>query len=320
MQRDRKQLYGLWLFGAIAILILAQVGWWTTLFLNDVDLIANLRRENRQEEELIRRESFHRRLMFASESITFAGLVCVGLFLLYRALGSERHSRLIQRNFIETVSHESKTPLTALKLLLESAEEKWPADKESRQDLESAKAQVRRLSALMEKALYLNRLERDVFRFEPLLLSDAVNEVLKRIDPLLKEKKIAVHSFLENDMWVKADIFALQTSIQSLIENAAIYNQASEKRIWIRAWMENDKAVLDIVDNGTGIPEADRPFIFDRFYRGSGNSRIPGTGLGLYLARKIVEAHHGILRVLAPEKGLGARFEIRLPRGKEAST
>lgn len=322
LKQDRKQRYGRWLFVAIALLILVQVGWWTTVFFQDVEIIADLKREVVLRssnihpdfgEAEIQKDSFHRRLMFASESITFMGVVCLGLYLLYRALRSERLSRLTQRNFIETVSHESKTPLTALKLRLESIEERWGVDPELRAELDSAKAQIRRLSSLMDKALYLNRVERDVFQFEPISLADAVEEVLKRMDPLLRERKVAVHTKLDRDLWVQGDIFAIQTSIQSLIENSVFYNESEQKQIWISLSVENERAVFDIVDNGVGISDKDRPFVFERFYRGTGNSRIPGTGLGLYLAKTIVEAHQGTLQILSSTKGNGANFELRLP-------
>src|SRR5580765_171142 len=123
------------LFLGAVCLVLAQLGWWTTVFLRDVRLVAELKAEQlRQfppgetqvlEQQKIDEELFHRRLMFLSESSFFALVTLTGLYLLYRALSVEEHARVIQHNFITLVTHESKTPITALKLRLESILEKW---------------------------------------------------------------------------------------------------------------------------------------------------------------------------------------------------
>jgi len=307
-------------FLAVAILVLAQVGWWTTVFLRDVALLSDLKHENAElqvqlgtvashDVQEIENQAFHRRLMILSESIFFALLTCVGLFLLYRALRVEERSREIQRNFIEMVSHESKTPLTALKLRLESLQEKSEPDPRG---LGLALEEVRRLASVFEKAMSLNRVERNAFSFEPLSLAEIVRQVLRRLDPFLQARKVEVALRLDPEAVVRGDAHGLQNTVQSLVENAVLYNSGEDRQVELTLRREETRVLLDVSDNGPGIAEKDRKHLFERFFRGQSGKNVPGTGLGLYIARTIVEAHHGRIKLVTPALG-GASFRIDLP-------
>ncbi len=314
------------LFGVAAVLIIAQVLWWAAVFVRDVNTISELRFENSllkakigeapESEASIERSAFHRRLMFLSESVFFEFVACLGLYLLYRSLKEQEKSREIQRNFIETVTHESKTPLTALKLRLESISEKQ-SDPILTTELEASLEEVRRLSSIFEKTLNLNRLERYEYRFEKVVLSDIIQEVVRRLEPFLKSRQVDLKVDLDPEVWVKGDSDGLQNSVQSLLENAVLYNDKGEKQVTLELKREDSEARLRISDNGPGISEIDGERIFEKFYRGKSGRRVPGTGLGLYLAKCIVEAHRGVLRLI--ESKSGTRFEIRLPTIQGAS-
>jgi len=135
------------LFSAIATMVIVQVVWWTVVFLNQVTTIAELKKARQPagvaSERLIEiaNELFHSRIMFLSESFSFVLLTCFGLYLLYRALGIEERSRATQKHFVDILSHESKTPLTALKLRLESLIERPEASPLSK-DLASAREEA----------------------------------------------------------------------------------------------------------------------------------------------------------------------------------
>jgi signal transduction histidine kinase len=251
--------------------------------------------------------------MFLSEAFFFAVLTCVGFFLLYRALRVQQRVLESERSFIEIVSHESKTPLTALKLRLESVRERWGEDAGLRRELELSLAEVRRLASVFENTLGLNRIERHAMRFEALPLAEVAREVLRRLDPLLRERGVAVRLALDDEAVVEGDPFGLRNSVQSLIENAILYNQREAGRtLDVAIAQRGHRVVLSVGDNGPGIDPAERDRIFERFYRGRNRSGVAGTGLGLYLARSVVEAHQGVLRLCA-EPGPGSRFEIELP-------
>jgi signal transduction histidine kinase len=183
--------------------------------------------------------------------------------------------------------------------------------------LAQALEEVRRLSGVLEKTLDLNRSERHALQFESLCLAEVVQSVVRRLEPWLSVKQAKLHLVLDPDIYVRGDFASLQNSVQSLLENAVLYNpfEKKEVQIWIEA--RGNRALLSVLDNGPGICGAERSRIFDRFYRGEGGRQISGTGLGLYLARVIVEAHRGVLR-LADAAVQGACFEMDLPRVKTA--
>lgn len=309
------------IFLAIHFVVLLQVAWWAWVFVQDVSAMEALRLQNVSLQkavgelsvstpEEIRSEAFHRKVMFLSESIFFAGLTCVGFYFLYRALRAEERSREIQRNFIEVVTHESKTPLTALKLRLESAKEK---DSSVTKDLALALEEVRRLSSVFEKTMALNRLERQALNWEPVSLTDVVRQVVHRLEPFFKEKHVEISLEVTEDATIQADEYSLQNAIQSLLENAVIYNPAAQKRVALKIALRGEQVLLYVSDNGPGIAETDREKVFERFYRGQTGKGIPGTGLGLYLAKTIVEAHRGALRLVENEIS-GATFLMELPK------
>lgn len=306
-------------FLILAMLVLAQVGWWTIIFLRDVASLSELKTENLQLEtrlgsivsttpEKIANEAFHRRLMILSESVFFAFITCLGLYLLYRALRVEQRSRDIQHNFIEMISHESKTPLTALKLRLESVREKDP---KWDRDLGLALEEVRRLASVFEKAMSLNRMERQAFSCEPIRLAEVVKQVIRRLDPFLKARGVEVALELDPDAVVQGDAYGLQNTVQSLIENAVLHNSHSDRHVELQVRREESKVFLDVSDNGPGISDKDKAHLFERFFRGQTGKNVPGTGLGLYIARTIVEAHKGKIRLVPPTLG-GASFRIEL--------
>lgn len=312
------------LFMAITLLLVTQVAWWVTNFLGDIHLVTSLKTQNY---ELLSRtqplpggvhwkaqlenEAFHRRVMFISESVFFVFLTCVGLGLLFHFLRNEQRLREIQKNFIEIVTHESKTPLTALKLRLESLQEKrGPDAREVRLCLD----EVRRLTSCFEKAMVFNRFERRAFTFELIPIAEILRETAHRMEPFLKAKGASLALELDKDVMVRVDAQAIQNSLQNLIENSVLYNDTEPKKVSIVLKSTPQRVSVAISDNGPGIDPEDAPHIFEQFYRGRGARRVPGTGLGLYLVHRVIELHHGTLRLLGPvDPGKGTHLLIELP-------
>jgi signal transduction histidine kinase len=311
-------------FALLLVLVLAQVGWWALVFTRDADIIAELKLAqadllashagvtvSSEVREEVQSEAFHRKVMFLSESAFFALVSLIALVLIYRSLRAERRSREIQRNFIEIVSHESKTPLTALKLRLESLRE-TAGTAEAALSLGLALDEVRRLAGVLDKTMELNRSERQALRFESIRFAEVVESVVRRLDPWLSSRKVKVVLDLDSEVHVLGDFTSLQNGVQSLLENAVLYNPNADRQVVLTLRGQPMEAILTVADNGPGISTSDQERIFERFYRGQSGKSVSGTGLGLYLAKVIVEAHRGALRLV--HATVGARFEITLPR------
>ncbi len=319
------------LFYAVALLVLAQVTWWATLFLREVHDAAVVKTSylrllektgeakppQVQSDAQIYNEVQRRRVMFLSESIFFAAMTCFGLFLIYQSLRAEARSREIQKNFVEIVSHESKTPLTALKLRLESLREKRPADPQLATDVGLMLDEVRRLNGTFDKVMNWNRLEHKTLHKENIDIVEIIHETLKRIEPFLKARQVAVIIEAPEPVICQVDTQALSTALQCLFENAAIYNDSSEPRkLVISARSDFSVGMITVKDNGPGIDAEDESHLFERFFRGTQGKKTPGTGLGLNIAYNLIVAQGGDLKFVRPSGEPGAQFDLTFPSAR----
>jgi len=316
------------LFIAVLVIVFAQVAWWTVVFLDDVNVISHLRYENFKLESnhtrdklaaqalTLEKAASRRRVMFISESLTFVLLSCFGLYLLYRAMHFEAHAREIERNFVEIIGHESKTPITAMKLRLESLIENKGVDKEMVREIELSLVEVRRLSSIFDKAMSVHRLERQVMSFQEVELGELVNEVLRRTGPLLKAHGVKVEFEHSGEHRVLADPFGIENAFQCLVENAVLHNPKDLKELKVSLKTVGGTVLLSVIDNGVEIGLDERDKIFERFYRGkqrSSDRPVSGTGLGLYIAKTILNSHQGDLKLIKSSHE-GTEFEMEIPR------
>lgn len=302
-------------FYSVTILLTAQVIWWAAAFVshvNELSAVKKLLVHSPDEIALIEKEAFHKRVMFLSESAFFLLAAGFGIIALYRALRVEERARAAQKNFVEIMSHESKTPVTALKLRLESLSEKRGSDAEVVKELRSALLEVRRLSSLFDKAMSLSRAEQEAFHVDTLSVLDLVKSVVNRMEPVLRDRHVDLSVDIDDKLMVEGDLTSLQSSVQSLLENAVYYNEKPTKKVRVSASLAAGRVTIAIDDDGPGIGGEDTSRVFEKFYRGEKQTSVPGSGLGLFLARKVALAHHGDLRVTSSSLG-GARFCMELP-------
>lgn len=307
------------ILGLAAVLVFAQLGWWAALFVGEVETVVALRTrlEGSATHADLVAEAKRRRTMILSETLFFAGMMSVVFALLYRALRREERASESQRNFLEIVTHESKTPITALKLRLEEALQ-FPAsaDPALRRELTLAVEEVHRLSSIVDKALSLHRLEREPLSPEPVEVEPLLRAIVQRMEPLCRKHDVRLSTTVEAAPTVFADPTGLRNAIQALVENAILHGSAdrADRRVAVTLGRESTQAFVAVRDNGTGIAEGDRKRLFERFFRAKPGGRVPGTGLGLYLARAVIESHGGTVRWAGPGlDGTGAEFRLTLP-------
>ena len=221
-----------------------------------------------------------------------------------------------QHQFIADVSHELRTPLTVLRGSLEVAlEEERPAE-EYREAIGNAILEVRHLARISQNLLFLTRGEsgRVTLSFANLDLGRFVAETVKDFQPAAGDRDLELSTEVPGlPVYVFADAGRLQQVLHNLMENSLRYTEAGG-RIVVRVDSKPGEARIAVVDTGVGIPEADLPYIFERFYR-SKRSRAAnpgGSGLGLSIVRWIVEAHKGRVTVESTV-GKGATFTVHLP-------
>lgn len=287
---------------------------WDDPQLVDLSGFLTLRREPIQALESARRLTLWRA---ALEGAFMAAGVLFGFFLIYRKLAEEMDLKLRQKNFIAAVTHELKTPIASLRVWMETAFDR-PLSGEQRSMVRDRMDQdLERLAELVANLLEVARadaggLELHLRRME---VAHWLREVCKAMDERLGPGSLGLRVQVPEGIWVEADPKALSMVVENLLSNAFKYAEAP--RSTLVTVEENRDSVLIIVrDHGVGMPLRELSRIFQRFYRvGDEMTRsVPGTGLGLFLAKEIVARHGGDIRAASLGPGRGSSFTVRLPR------
>ena len=222
-----------------------------------------------------------------------------------------------QKRFVADASHELRTPLTSIKTEVEVAlRDKKLKLVDAKELLKSNLTEIDKMKYFSDNLLALSRYEaseRDL-SMEEVDLAEAVRQAIERNAPQAREKKISIKEDL-SAVTVKGNPQSLVELISILINNAIKYSpEGKEVRVSVR--IKGKKAVIEVRDQGIGISEKEIPHIFDRFYRADSSRNktiVDGYGLGLSIAKSIVDAHKGEIKVES-EVGKGSRFIVVLPR------
>jgi len=230
---------------------------------------------------------------------------------------TERSLQRLQEEFISLASHELRTPLTplqgVLQLLLKESRNQ-PADAPVRRYTERALAQVKQLSRLIDDLMDVSRLKSGKYtlHLERVRLDELVTEMTEIAQTMATGQKINL-DIADVPLYVNGDTGRLKQVLMNLLTNAIVYAPKAN-HIDVRLRRMGDEVYLQVQDYGPGIPAADLPHLFSRFYqapRGDGRP-MSGLGLGLYIAKEIVTAHGGQITVASTE-GQGSTFTVRLP-------
>lgn len=234
-------------------------------------------------------------------------------FLAGKTLKPIQKSLEKQKQFIGDAAHELKTPLTALKTSLEVGLMDKKIDKDSAKLLESSLEDVDSLTSLTENLLSLARLESDNYAtsFEIVELKNIINRVVKHLKPLADQRKIKLKVSGLSNLTVFGNEDALVEAVMVFVDNAIKYSH-EKSEVNIKAVKQKNNLVLKIIDQGIGIDQKYLSQIFDRFYRVD-DARTKGNrfgyGLGLALAKRIIEQHGAKIKVDS-ELGEGSIFTI----------
>ncbi|MCI0669163.1 MAG: ATP-binding protein [Myxococcaceae bacterium] len=247
----------------------------------------------------------------------FYATLVVGVVLTGRSLYREAQLSRLKTDFVSLVSHELRTPLTSIRMFIETlALGRVSEPKQTQAVLAMLLQETERLSGLIERVLDWGRIEsgRKQYRFVPTDVQEVMDATVAafRAQRLNADAALAleVHEGLPR---LKLDREALAGALLNLLQNAYKYSGA-DKRIALRARREGRSVAIDVEDNGVGIAHRHQRRIFERFYRVDNllTRRTEGSGLGLSIARRIIEAHGGRISVLS-QPGHGSVFTIHLP-------
>ncbi len=245
----------------------------------------------------INAEKQRKTVQYVGEGATFLALILVGAVLMYRAVRKQFVVQQQQENFMMAITHELKTPIAIAKLNLETLQ-KHQLDEAKREKLiQMTLQETNRLNTLASNILMSAQLESGKSSTrEDINFSDLVNNIANDFVTRYPDRTWNID--ITEDVELEGDPLLLQILVNNLLENAVKY---SPPRSAIVCKLEEyeEGYILTISDNGPGIPDTEKKKVFGKFYRiGSEQTRsAKGTGLGLYLCRKIADDHHASITI-----------------------
>lgn len=305
----------------LTYIIVALVWWFFSLYTQN-ETMYGLRKQHLQSsaspdsdiyrKELYKINDLRRRNIakYIGEGGTFLLLLLVGAVYVYRSVRRQFRTQQQQQNFVMAITHELKTPISVSRLNLETLQ-RHKLDEEKKEKLLAVTMQeTLRLDNLINNILISSQLDGHSYRIskEELNLSDLVNDVINQFSMRYHDRKLLQN--IQEDIDLNGDPLLLKLLVSNLLENANKYSP-KEKPITIQL-RKNAKGIqLNVKDEGCGIRKEEKKDVFRKFYRiGNEQTRTAkGTGLGLYLCKKIAEDHGGSITV-EDNQPLGSNFIV----------
>jgi len=260
----------------------------------------------------------HRRIVqYAWEGGFFLLALGACLVVIARALRAEALVMLEQDNFLQLVSHQFKTPLASLQLSLETLALRPLSAEQSRVLTERMLSDLARMEGMVTRILESARLERGrvELRHEPVDLGSAIKRVTAQMEERAREERIGIAADIEPGLTVLADPLALDVILRNLLENAlAAVSPVGGGSIALSARRLGSEVELTVRDSGVGFRPGDGTRLFEKFTRlhpGGGNYH--GTGLGLYIVRRLMVLMNGRVSACSEGAGQGSRFVLAWP-------
>jgi signal transduction histidine kinase len=314
------------LFAVIVVYILAAGFWWSYLLhsknkevidaqLQKLEILqktaeSNIDKINEERKAVLSR--FNRqRWMIIGEGAVFMIILLIGLWRIYRIRQKELALALQQQNFLLSITHELKSPLASVQLVLETIQKRQLTTEQLQKLSSNGLKENERLHRLVQDLLLAARVEGGYeYVFEELDLNSLLKECVGWVIPKYSGKINLETS--EDVLLFAADKNTLSAAFSNLIENAVKYSEGNEP-INVKAYRKKHQIFVEIADFGPGIPKSEREKIFNKFYRiGSEYTRkTKGTGLGLYIVKKVIEAHGGAI-TLKDNQPKGTVFTVVL--------
>ena len=247
-----------------------------------------------------------------------------GAVAIFRDISSLKTSQKKNAEFVSAVSHEMKTPLAGIKAYVELLADGDAEDEATREEfLEVINGQANRLQRLIDNLLNLARIEAGVVSVskDARSLNELLEETLGVVRPSAEAKNIELSSDLSGMyLGVVADRDMLMQAAINLLSNAIKYTPHGGK-VTLRSRLVDDQVQFEVVDTGVGLNDVDQQRVFEKFYRVKKDSDMaPGTGLGLPLAKHIVEDVHGGQLTVRSKVGSGSTFTISMPSAGQLTT
>lgn len=247
---------------------------------------------------------------YIGEGTVFFLVIMAGAFFIFRAVRRQLKLGQQQQHFMMAITHELKTPIAITKLNLETLQKRKLDEAQQQKLIQNTIQESNRLNALCNNILLVAQIEEKRYHAtrEEINLSELISDCVKDFMTRFPLRTYAMQ--VSDDIFIKGDKLLIQLAANNLIENATKYSP-KEKTVTIVLAEEAGKIRLSVKDEGNGIPNEDKKKIFEKFYRigNKATKEAKGTGLGLYLTKKITQHHKAVIYV-ADNLPAGSIFTI----------
>lgn len=290
----------------LLLYMIAALAWWFIALEKQNGILAEIRISEIYKDDpeylnkLYKIEELRKRktAQYVGEGLTFLALILVGAVYVYRATRRQLKFSAHQQNFMMAITHELKTPIAVAQLNLETLQRRKLEEDKQQKLISNTLQEANRLNTLCNNILFTSQLDAGGYKanFQLVNLTDITETCVDDCKSRFSEREIT--DVIEENIFIEGDPFLLQMLLNNLLENAVKY-APKHLPIHVTLAKNTNKVCLTIADLGPGIADNEKKNIFDKFYRsGSENTRkAQGTGLGLYLCKKIVETHNGYISV-----------------------
>ena len=259
-------------------------------------------------------------VLFGTLILSFAAALIAGVTFTFLFVRRATSLARLQTEFVQKVSHDLRTPLTSIRLFVETLQSGRLSPTDVKESLEVLNSETARLSAMVERLLKWASMEAGKRIYNPVTVAPAkfIAKALQALEPQIKIAQrmgtVEVTTEVADSLpSVDVDPDAMTEALLNVLHNAIRYT-GPDKQVRLRAVRREREVEITVSDNGPGIPLKDQRYIFQKFYRVVDPARpnVDGTGLGLSMVHHIVGAHGGRI-VVDSEPGKGATFRISLP-------
>jgi two-component system phosphate regulon sensor histidine kinase PhoR len=239
----------------------------------------------------------------------------LGLYLLIQDVNREKRMNKLRADFVSNVTHELKTPLTAINMFAEALNMRQDnLDSKQKKYSTIIVKESEKLKRMINNILEFSKKENNKlsYKLERLNLTDIVTSTLKEMNYFLEINKIDVQLNISNNIYANVHAEGIKQALSNLISNAIKYS-SSNKKLNVQLFEKGNEIFIEVEDFGIGIPKEHLELIFEKFYRVNSNENetASGTGLGLTVTKDIIEEQHGKLLVEST-LGKGSKFTIVL--------
>jgi signal transduction histidine kinase len=280
------------IFYAIIIYALAELMWWGYMLVN------------------LQPRRF---AMIMGEGSMFIIVFLTGAYYMHTSMKKERKLMEQKKNFLLSVTHELKSPLASIKILLQTIQKRDLSKAQILDFIDKSLLDVERLDDMVENMLLASKIDNRSYSFPKaeFNLSVLVDSIVNRLQITKCDcNQQIINAEIEPKIEITGDKFALTSVVTNLVENAVKYSKPC-MAVDVKLFQKDGKVYFQVADHGIGIADNEKTRIFDKFYRvGSEDTRnTKGTGLGLYIVKEVLDKHQASIRV-KDNRPAGSIFEV----------